>query len=150
MRYIRLCIKNDKYGRCHFLHCADLSCTSICTILCPNRDKIISQQLWFTIVLYCCNIVIIQQVCAFTALTVRKRSAARQKSHGKRQFAWIFARNCKGMNSYNFSFQIISYFAHVKSTLYLLIQSTFYPAILMQHFILFLLQNCTDSSPNTR
>ena len=40
--------------------------------------------------------VTVQQVCAFTALTVRKRSGSRHKSITKGDFAWICARNYEG------------------------------------------------------
>ena len=42
------------------------------------------------------NKVTVQQVCAFTALTVRKRSGSRHKSITKGDFAWICARNYEG------------------------------------------------------
>ncbi|MCA5960341.1 hypothetical protein LC724_07640 [Blautia sp. RD014234] len=38
---------------------------------------------------------IIQQVCAFTALTVRKRFTAKQNPIAKGDFVWIFACNCE-------------------------------------------------------
>ena len=37
-----------------------------------------------------------QQVCAFTALTVRPRFTDRRKFHCQRQFAWIFVCDCEG------------------------------------------------------
>ena len=40
--------------------------------------------------------VTVQQVCAFTALTVRKRSGNRHKSICEANFAWICARNYEG------------------------------------------------------
>ena len=40
--------------------------------------------------------VTVQQVCAFTALTVRKDSFSRQKSICEANFTWIFARNYEG------------------------------------------------------
>ena len=40
--------------------------------------------------------VTVHQVCAFTALTVRKRKLDKRKSIYEVDFAWIFARNYEG------------------------------------------------------
>ena len=40
--------------------------------------------------------VTVQQVCAYTALTVRKSSGSRHKSITEGDFAWICARNYEG------------------------------------------------------
>ena len=48
-------------------------------------------NIWFF-----CKVVTVKQVCAFTALTVRKRSGNRHKSICEANFAWICARNYEG------------------------------------------------------
>ena len=40
--------------------------------------------------------VTVQQVCAFTALTVRKHGLAGKNPIAEGNFQWIFARNCEG------------------------------------------------------
>ena len=40
--------------------------------------------------------VTVQQVCAFTALTVRKHGLAGKNPIAEGNFRWIFARNCEG------------------------------------------------------
>ena len=42
------------------------------------------------------NMVTVQQVCAYTALTVRKSSGNKHKSITEGDFAWICARNYEG------------------------------------------------------
>mgnify|MGYP007075888680 CR=1 FL=1 len=42
------------------------------------------------------RIVTVQQVCAFTALTVIKLGKAGKNPIAAGDFAWIFARNCEG------------------------------------------------------
>ena len=42
------------------------------------------------------NIVTVQQVCAFTALTVRMLRMEGKNPIGEADLEWIFARNCEG------------------------------------------------------
>ena len=45
--------------------------------------------------IYCIDVTV-QQVCAFTALTVIKLGKAGKNPIAAGDFAWIFARNCEG------------------------------------------------------
>ena len=46
-----------------------------------------------------CDITV-QQVCALAALTVRKLRLEGKNPIGAADSEWIFARNCRGLNSY--------------------------------------------------
>ena len=64
-----------------------------------NTVKIYSEMLSYILIYQmkdasiCKKLVTVQQVCAFTALTVRKSSGSRHKSICEANFAWICARN---------------------------------------------------------
>ena len=47
--------------------------------------------------------VTVQQVCAFTALTVRKIRLEGKNPIGAADLEWIFARNCEGTEPMSFS-----------------------------------------------
>ena len=48
--------------------------------------------------------VTVQQVCAFTALTVRKLGLEGKNPIGIADLEWIFARNCEGTEQLRYSF----------------------------------------------
>ena len=51
--------------------------------------------------IYCIDVTV-QQVCAFTALTVRELKLEGKNPIGTADLEWIFARNCEGMEQLHF------------------------------------------------